>query len=181
MSLISPNGTEVNLAELNGGPNHNFTGTNFNMNATYLVSEFTSPFTGSMRPAGCLNNFNDGQNGNGTWQLKVVVPNQAAYSRVVNFGLHFNDSPEVPYFHSTKLPIVVVNTNNVTNPGYWPAEYKVKVPATMGVIYNGPGLDNHLTDPLNHFEGNINIATRGTSSAGFPQKSFSLDIVCPVV
>lgn len=176
ISLISPDGTEMSLAETKGGWAPNYTGTNFNMNATYLVEEFTSPFTGEMRPSGCLNNFNNGQNGNGLWQLRVIEPGDSVFSRVVNFGLHFNDSPETPYFYSSKLPIVVVNTKNVPNSSYWPAGYKVKVNATMGIIYNGPGQDNHLTDPFNHFEGNIKLMVRGATSADNPQRPYGIDI-----
>lgn len=177
ISLISPNGTEMSLAEISGGTTPNFTGTNFNMNATYVVDELTAPFTGSMRPSGCLNNFNNGQNGNGTWQLRVIEAGGNIQSRVVNFGLHFNNSPETPYFHTSKLPIVVVNTKSVNNPSHWPpAEYKVKVNARMGIIYNGPGLDNFLTDPFNHFEGNIKLNIRGATSADFPQRPYGIDI-----
>lgn len=176
ITLISPNGTEVNLSELNGGIFSNFIGTNFNMNTTHLISELASPFTGSMRPDGCLERFNNGQNGNGIWQLKIVYPSHTAFSRVVKFGLHFNDSAETPYFGSSKLPIVVVNTKDVINPSYWPAEYKEKVNAKMGIIYNGPGMTNHLIDPLNHFDGNIRLNIRGATSADYPQKSFGVDI-----
>jgi hypothetical protein len=178
ISLISPDGTTVHLSERNGGTvGNSYTGTNFNMNATYMVSEFTAPFTGSMRPDNSIGVFNNGQNGNGTWQLKVYAPGANVYARIVNFGLHFNNSPETSYFSSSKLPIVIVNTNyQIMDHLYWQPGFKQKIDATMGIIYNGPGQENHLGDSMNHYQGNIKIAVRGSTSVGFAQRSYAVDL-----
>jgi len=72
-------------------------------------------------------------------------------------------------FTSSNLPLVVLNTNGlaiVDNP---------KIPATMGIICNGPGKRNKLTDPKNDFNGNISIEIRGSSSQGFPKKSYGFE------
>ncbi len=71
---------------------------------------------------------------------------------------------------SSNLPIVVINTNGVTIPD------EPKIPATMGIIYNGPGQRNHLSDPFNEYNGNIGIEVRGESSQMFPMKSYSLEL-----
>lgn len=47
----------------------------------------------------------------------------------------------------------------------------------MGVIDNGPGNRNNLTDPFNNYNGHIDIETRGESSQMFPKKSYALETV----
>ena len=48
---------------------------------------------------------------------------------------------------SSNLPIVVINTGGVAIPD------EPKIMATMGIINNGPGLVNQLTDPFNEYFG----------------------------
>lgn len=72
-------------------------------------------------------------------------------------------------FTSSNLPILVINTNDesiVDEP---------KIPATLGVIDNGEGNLNNLTDPFNDYDGNIGIEIRGSSSQQFPKKSFGFE------
>lgn len=72
-------------------------------------------------------------------------------------------------FTSSNLPLVVINTNGRTiidNP---------KIPASMGIIWNGPGKRNTLTDPKNDFNGNISIEIRGSSSQMFPKSSYGFE------
>lgn len=78
-------------------------------------------------------------------------------------------------FTSSNLPIVVINTaGGVQIPN------EPKVDATMGIIYNGEGVTNYLTDPFNEFDGNIGIEIRGSSSAGFPKKQWGLETRDPM-
>ncbi len=73
-------------------------------------------------------------------------------------------------FSSSNLPIIVINTNGqeiVNDP---------KVMADMGIIYNGEGNRNQITDPFNHYNGKIGIEIRGQSSQMFPMKSYSLEL-----
>lgn len=70
---------------------------------------------------------------------------------------------------STNLPIVIINTNGqsiVDDP---------KIMADMGIIWNGNGM-NHMTDPMNHYNGRIGIETRGQSSQMFPMKSYGIEL-----
>lgn len=76
--------------------------------------------------------------------------------------------PPVIFSNST-LPIVVLNTNNVEIPD------EPKIHATMGIIYNGDGNTNSISDPFNEFYGEIGIERRGSSSNGFPMKSYGLE------
>jgi hypothetical protein len=114
----------------------------------------------------------------------VEVHNQTAASSdltcrpFLSFGI---DSPTFTYyqtptwfiapitFSSSTLPIVVLNTNNVEIPD------EPKIHATMGIIYNGEGNVNSISDPFNEFYGEIGIERRGSSSNGFPMKSYGLE------
>lgn len=73
-------------------------------------------------------------------------------------------------FTSSNLPLVVLNTNGqviIDNP---------RINATMGIIWNGPGKRNTLTDPKNDYNGNISIEIRGSSSQDmFPKKSYGFE------
>ncbi len=70
---------------------------------------------------------------------------------------------------SSNLPIVVINTNGVGIPD------EPKIDATMGIINNGAGQLNLISDPFSEFYGQIAIETRGSSSGGFPMKSYGLE------
>lgn len=72
-------------------------------------------------------------------------------------------------FTSSNLPIIVINTNGQIIPD----DYKIT--ADMGVIYNGEGVRNNLTDPFNNYNGKIGIEIRGSSSQQFPKKQYSVE------
>src|SRR4030042_102264 len=72
-------------------------------------------------------------------------------------------------FSSSNLPIIVLDTYGQPIPN------EPKIPADMGIIYNGPGIRNYLTDPFNHFDGHIGIEIRGSSSQMFPKKSDAVE------
>jgi spore coat protein CotH len=72
-------------------------------------------------------------------------------------------------FQQSNLPIVVLNTNGIS------IADEPKINAVMGIVYNGPGNINAITDPFNEFYGQIAIETRGSSSQSFPMKSYSLE------
>lgn len=70
---------------------------------------------------------------------------------------------------SSNLPIIVINTNGQT------IVDDPKKTCDMGIIYNGPGVTNYLTDPFNHFFGKIAIEIRGSTSQQYPKKSYGLE------
>ncbi|MFZ4401747.1 MAG: CotH kinase family protein [Bacteroidales bacterium] len=72
-------------------------------------------------------------------------------------------------FTSSDLPIVVINTNNITIPD------SPKINAKMGIIYNGEGVRNYLTNPFNNYNNKIGIEVRGSYSQTFPQKQYSIE------
>lgn len=72
-------------------------------------------------------------------------------------------------FTDSNLPIVVINTNGQVIPN------DDKITADMGIIYNGEGVRNHLTDPFNNYNGKIGIEIRGSSSQQFPKKQYAVE------
>jgi hypothetical protein len=120
----------------------------------------------------------------GTNVLAIQVHNVSANSSDLSsrFWLHFgikdtstNFGPTPNWFDpplnftSSDLPIVVVNTNGQT------ILNGTEIFADMGIIYNGPGQRNYLTDSFNLYNNPISIEIRGQSSAGFPQKQYHVE------
>lgn len=70
---------------------------------------------------------------------------------------------------SSTLPIIVINTLGQT------IVDDPKKTCDMGIIYNGVGQTNYLTDPFNHFFGKIAIEIRGSTSQQYPKKSYGLE------
>lgn len=84
----------------------------------------------------------------------------------------FQPPPDPVVFTSSNLPIIVITT---TGGQTIPDDPKIR--ATMGVIDNGPGNRNNVTDSYNNYNGFIDIETRGESSQMFPKKSYSVETV----
>lgn len=170
--LAAPDGTLVELTTDNGGTSgSNFTNTIFRNDASTSITSGTAPFTGSFRPEGLLYNVNNGQNGNGTWQLRVIDDsNNGITGSLLNWSINFGNNPARPFlFSGSNLPIVVINTNGQTIPD------DPKIICNMGIVDNGPGQRNHLSDPYNGYNGKIGIEVRGSSSQMFPKKSYGFE------
>ncbi len=73
-------------------------------------------------------------------------------------------------FTSSNLPIVIINTYGQNIPYDDP-----RIVADMGIIYNGIGTRNYVSDPFNNYSGKISIEIRGSSSAGWSKKSYGLE------
>lgn len=69
----------------------------------------------------------------------------------------------------SNLPIVVINTFGVEIPN------EPKITAAMGIVDNGPGQINHITDPFNGYNGAIGIELRGSSSQGYEKKPYAIE------
>ncbi len=70
---------------------------------------------------------------------------------------------------TSNLPIVVINTLGQTildDP---------RIICDMGIIDNGFGLMNSLSDTFNEYNGKISIEYRGSTSQSFPKKSYALE------
>ena len=72
-------------------------------------------------------------------------------------------------FYSSNLPIIAINTFGTPIPD------EPKIKAEMGVVDNGPGQINHISDSFNGYHGWINIEIRGESAQMFPKKSYGFE------
>lgn len=68
------------------------------------------------------------------------------------------------------LPIVIINTQ-----GGAPIVDDPRVVANMGIIDNGPGNINYITDPYTNYDGRIEIEIRGSTSQQYPKKNYALE------
>lgn len=118
----------------------------------------------------------------GTNVLSAEVHNYSAISpdmtSLFYLSVAINDSTFTydslpPWFYepmtSSNLPIIVINTNGQT------IVDDPRIVVDMGIIYNGPGMLNYVSDPHNNYDGLVNIEIRGSSSQMFPKKSYSFE------
>ena len=93
---------------------------------------------------------------------------------ITTAGSFYQDVPtwfrEPTKLNTSNLPLIVINTGGRHIPD------EPKMLATMGIIDNGAGKVNHLTDPFNDYNGNIGIEIRGSSSQMFPKKQFAVEL-----
>lgn len=67
------------------------------------------------------------------------------------------------------MPIFIIDTKGqdiVDDP---------KTNVHLGVIYNGEGQRNYLSDSMNHYNGKIGIELRGNSTQNFPKKPYTFE------
>lgn len=83
---------------------------------------------------------------------------------------YIHNSAAAQLLSASRLPILVINTNGQT------IADDPKIMADMGIIYNGAGAINNLTDPYNYYNGKIGIEIRGQSSQQFPMKSYGIEL-----
>lgn len=83
--------------------------------------------------------------------------------------LLFGDGKAVD-FDSSNLPIIIINTYGQNIPYDDP-----RIVADMGIIYNGIGQRNSVSDQFNNYDGKISIEIRGSSSAGWSKKSYGIE------
>lgn len=72
-------------------------------------------------------------------------------------------------FTSSNLPIFVINTNGqviVDN---------TRIIAHLGVIYNGEGQLNSVSQPYNDYDGKIAIELRGSATLSYPKKQYRFE------
>lgn len=70
---------------------------------------------------------------------------------------------------SSNLPIIIIDTHGKV------IQNEPKIEADMGIIFNGEGQRNNITDPFNDYKGKIGIEIRGSSSQMFPKKQYSVE------
>lgn len=171
--LESPAGVSVELTSVNGQGTSNYINTCFTNQAPTSVVASTGPFTGKYKPEGFLGRFNNGQNGNGVW--KLIIKDWKAFSdsgSLKDWSLKFGKKPVKPLqFISSNLPIIIINTTQV------PINDSVKTLVDMGIISNGQGHRNYITNSWNAYSGKALIEYRGASSQVFAKKSYGFKLV----
>jgi hypothetical protein len=77
--------------------------------------------------------------------------------------------PDTVDLTSSNLPIVIIDTwgNTIID--------SARIDAEMGIIDNGEGAINYITDEWNGYDGKISIELRGTSSMGYPKKQYRFE------
>jgi gliding motility-associated-like protein len=92
--LTAPDGTVVPLSIQNGGAGNNYSTTCFTATATIPIKFGVAPFNGNFIPEGHLGAVNNGQSGNGAWQLCIQDRRTGANAGTLNsWSLHFNNTP----------------------------------------------------------------------------------------
>ncbi len=168
--IIAPDGTSEILSSGIGGSDDNYTNTCFNYFATTPIAQGLAPFTGTFSPQGQMGMVNNGQNGNGTWILRIIDMAGGDSGNLLSWSITFGNAPAKYFsFSSSDLPVFVINTNNQTIPD------SPKILCDAGIIYNGVGNRNYLSDPWNSYNAQIGIEVRGSSSQMFPKKSYGFE------
>lgn len=86
------------------------------------------------------------------------------------FSVIFGLSVFSQEFTQSNLPIVIIETNGQNIPD------EPKITVEMGIIYNGAGQINFITDPFNEYNGVIGIEKRGSTSQWFfPKKQYAFE------
>lgn len=169
--LVAPDSTFVELSTGNGGSGNNYSSTNFYDTVPNFIENGSAPFAGSYRPEGLLNIVNNTQNPNGVWKLYIRDTYPTDVGSLLNWNITFqNNPPQSNQITSSNLPIIKINTFGQ------PVNDDPKILANMQIIDNGPGVRNYVSDSANVYNGNIGIELRGSSSQGFPKKSYGIEI-----
>ncbi len=80
--------------------------------------------------------------------------------------IRISDSME---FSSSNLPIIIIDTAGKEIPD------APRIAAHMGIIFNGTGYRNRITDSFNDYDGPITIELRGSSSLHFPKQQYRFE------
>jgi subtilisin-like proprotein convertase family protein len=169
--LISPSGSNIMLTAQQGGDSDFYTQTCFTMDATQHILDGNSPYTGSFQPFTNIGIANNNTSGNGTWTLRFYdnYP-YADGGELLDWNLTFGTDAHTPTpHHGTKLPIVVLNTDNRIIPN------EPKIPGSISIIFDDTGEFNHYGDAA-MFHSPLAIEVRGASSQGFPKKSYGFEL-----
>lgn len=170
IAIQSPDGNIVDLSVNNGWGGSDYTNTCFNGFAATSIVMGVPPFTGTFRPQGYIGSLNNGQVGNGVWNLLITDYSFGDIGNLISWNITFGNTPSKPFpFYSSNLPIVVLNTLGQT------IKDDPKITCDMGIIYNGVGVRNNITDAFNNYNGKIAIEIRGSTSQQYPKKSYGVE------
>ena len=120
ISLISPNGTTVELSTDNGGSGNDYINTVFDSEASNTIQSGSPPFTGTFIPEGDLTALN-GENSAGTWTLNVFDDAGGDGGSIDEFTL------ELCVLGSLSTPEVTTNSNFTIYPNPNNGEFTVSL------------------------------------------------------
>ncbi|MGJ8550636.1 proprotein convertase P-domain-containing protein [Winogradskyella wichelsiae] len=92
VTLIAPDGTEVNLTDGNGSSGDNYTATEFRDDAAGSITAGTAPFTGPFQPEEALATFN-GVDADGIWTLSVCDSANGDVGTFNSWSITFDAAP----------------------------------------------------------------------------------------
>ncbi len=81
----------------------------------------------------------------------------------------FHTGLQAQNFVTSNLPILVFDTQGQEIPD------EPKLTAHLGIIYNGEGQTNNITDPFNDYDGFIGVELRGQTSMFFPKRPLGFE------
>lgn len=171
--LVSPAGVEVELASVIDHQGANFLNTCLDGVSDTIVNQAYPPYGRTYRAEGQLGRVNEaGGSGNGTWILIIRdLKRDGLSGDANNCSITFSTNPaKVFKLTQSHLPIVTINTRGQVIPD------DPKVNVRMGIINNGAGRMNYITDFPNAYWGEVGIELRGKSSQEFPKKPYSLEL-----
>jgi len=170
VTLESPDGSQIILFTGVGGDGDNFNNTCLRSDVTTGIATVGAPFNGTFKPMNSLGIANNGQNPNGLWKLHVYDGYGGDEGDLNNWSVTFGSNPAVyTPFTSSNLPIVIIDANNQSIPD------EPKIQVGMKIIDNGYGNMNNVNDVPNMYNNLVGIERRGSSSGGFPQKSYGFE------
>jgi subtilisin-like proprotein convertase family protein len=171
VTLISPDGSMFKLFSGVGGDQDDFTNTCLTHTATSSIVTGSAPFTGNFKPMEQMGNVNNGQNGNGTWILRLLDTYAFAdQGNLLSWSITFGPNAEGPFvFVSSDIPIVLIDTYSGT------IMDEPKINADIKILDNGTGVRNYLTDAP-AFDGEMGIEIRGAFSSVLPQKPYTFEL-----
>lgn len=171
IELVAPDGSSRMLATGVGGGDDNMTNTCFNNDSGTPIQNGIAPFTGTFKPMGQMGAVNNGQDPNGTWYLRISDSYGQDEGQLLSWSLTFGNNPAGYFgFSESNLPIVLINTNGQA------IDVDNKITADMAIVYNGPGIRNHVTDTATEYDGKIGIEYRGNYSLSLPQKPYAFEL-----
>ncbi|MBC8106257.1 MAG: proprotein convertase P-domain-containing protein [Anaerolineae bacterium] len=128
ISLISPIGTTVTLANRRGGTGENFVNTVFDDAAATSIVAGTPPYTGSFRPETPLSALN-GQNANGTWTLRVQDAATTDTGSLTGWSITFGSTE----------PNVLTDAGGAYNfPGLSAGTHNIRAEAPANTVFTNP-------------------------------------------
>ena len=176
LTLIAPDGTEVELTSDNGTSDDNYTNTLFDDEADNAITAASPPFTGSFLPEAPLSAL-DGKSIAGDWKLRITDDTTTDPSVLTNWSITLCYAPTLSCNEegSGDPPIIIPEeggiTTSITLPGNF-SVVEVEVEVDISHVFTGD-LDLSLTSPSGT---TVELSTdNGSSGSDYVDTIFSDD------